>query len=182
MTFLDGLLAGMPSFAATSFVRGGLSRSILVQQDTTVIPTDRQYVEVAVTVHIDHARTVVMLVPDIDEVRAPICPRPSTFSKTRRRALAGWARLCSPTTTSRSPSPSMSATSGLIGPTTLADRTCSQGNRIRTLQNLFPENLARLRRLALNLLRANPDKSSTRGKIKRAAWYDHFLLNILANA
>ena len=115
----------MPSFAATSFARGGLSRSIFVQQDTTVTPTDRQYVEVAVTVHIDHARTVVMLVPDIDEVRAPILPSAINFLKDRRRALAGWARLCSPTTTSRSPSPSMSATSRLIGPTTLADMTCS---------------------------------------------------------
>jgi predicted transposase YbfD/YdcC len=32
-----------------------------------------------------------------------------------------------------------------------------------------PENLARLRRFALNILRANQDKHSTRGKIKRAA-------------
>jgi len=45
-----------------------------------------------------------------------------------------------------------------------------------------PENLARLRRFALNLLRANPDKGSTRGKIKRAAWDDAFLLKILATA
>ena len=45
-----------------------------------------------------------------------------------------------------------------------------------------PETLARLRRFALNLLRANPDKGSTRGKIKRAAWDDAFLLKILATA
>ena len=45
-----------------------------------------------------------------------------------------------------------------------------------------PENLARLRRFALNLLRANPDKGSTRGKIKRAGWDDAFLLRILSNA
>jgi predicted transposase YbfD/YdcC len=45
-----------------------------------------------------------------------------------------------------------------------------------------PENLARLRRFALNLLRANPDKGSTRGKIKRAGWDDAFLLKILSNA
>jgi predicted transposase YbfD/YdcC len=45
-----------------------------------------------------------------------------------------------------------------------------------------PENLARLRRFALNLLRANRDKGSTRGKIKRAGWNDAFLLKILSNA
>jgi len=45
-----------------------------------------------------------------------------------------------------------------------------------------PENLARLRRFALNLLRANPDKGSTRGKIKRAGWDDAFLLQILTAA
>ena len=39
---------------------------------------------------------------------------------------------------------------------------------------------ARLRRFALNVLRANPDQGSTRGKIKRAAWDDAFLLNLLA--
>lgn len=45
-----------------------------------------------------------------------------------------------------------------------------------------PENLARLRRFALNIIRANPDKGSTRGKIKRAAWDDAFLLQLLAAA
>jgi predicted transposase YbfD/YdcC len=45
-----------------------------------------------------------------------------------------------------------------------------------------PENLARLRRFALNILRANQDKGSTRGKIKRAAWDDAFLLKLLAAA
>ncbi len=45
-----------------------------------------------------------------------------------------------------------------------------------------PENLARLRRCALNLLRANRDQGSTRGKIKRAAWDDTFLLQILTAA
>jgi predicted transposase YbfD/YdcC len=44
-----------------------------------------------------------------------------------------------------------------------------------------PENLARLRRFALNLLRANSDKGSTRGKIKRAGRDDAFLLRILHN-
>ena len=45
-----------------------------------------------------------------------------------------------------------------------------------------PENLARLRRFALNLLRAHPDPGSTRGKIKRAGWDDAFLLQILTAA
>jgi predicted transposase YbfD/YdcC len=52
----------------------------------------------------------------------------------------------------------------------------------RTRKDHGPENLARLRRFALNLLRANRDKGSTRGKIKRAAWDDAFLLKILSTA
>jgi predicted transposase YbfD/YdcC len=54
------------------------------------------------------------------------------------------------------------------------------GSRAR--KDHAPENLARLRRFALNLLRANPDQGSTRGKIKRAGWDDAFLLQILAAA
>jgi len=49
----------------------------------------------------------------------------------------------------------------------------------RARKDHAPENLARLRRFALNLLHANPDPGSTRGKIKRAGWDDAFLLNIL---
>lgn len=55
-------------------------------------------------------------------------------------------------------------------------------DRSRARKDHAPENLARLRRFALNLLRANPDKGSTRGKIKRAAWDDAFLLKILTAA
>ena len=51
------------------------------------------------------------------------------------------------------------------------------GSRAR--KDHAPENLARLRRFALNLLRANLDQGSTRGKIKRAGWDDAFLLKIL---
>ena len=40
--------------------------------------------------------------------------------------------------------------------------------------------LARLCRFALNILRANQHKGSTRGKIKRAAWDVTFLLPLLA--
>ena len=54
------------------------------------------------------------------------------------------------------------------------------GSRAR--KDHAPENLARLRRFALNLLRANPDQGSTRGKIKRAGWDDAFLLKILNSA
>jgi predicted transposase YbfD/YdcC len=54
------------------------------------------------------------------------------------------------------------------------------GSRAR--KDHAPENLARLRRFALNLLRANPDHGSTRGKIKRAGWNDAFLLQILTAA
>jgi predicted transposase YbfD/YdcC len=55
-------------------------------------------------------------------------------------------------------------------------------DRSRTRKDHGPQNLARLRRFALNLLRANPDKGATRGKFKRAAWDDAFLLKILAAA
>jgi len=42
-----------------------------------------------------------------------------------------------------------------------------------------PENLAILRRFALNLLRAHPDQISMRRKVKAAAWDDDFLLSLL---
>ena len=54
-------------------------------------------------------------------------------------------------------------------------------NRARYRKDNGPENLALLRRLALNNLRANPDKGSTRVKIKRAGWNDAFLLKLIAN-
>jgi predicted transposase YbfD/YdcC len=50
----------------------------------------------------------------------------------------------------------------------------------RARKDHAPENLARLRRFALNVLRANQDQGSTRGKIKRAGWDDAFLLQLLA--
>ena len=55
-------------------------------------------------------------------------------------------------------------------------------DRSRARKDHAPDNLARLRRFALNLLRANRDQGSTRGKIKRAAWNDAFLLQILTAA
>ena len=47
---------------------------------------------------------------------------------------------------------------------------------------LLLDDLAGLRRFALNVLRANRNQGSTRGKIKRAGWDDAFLLNLLAAA
>ncbi len=43
-----------------------------------------------------------------------------------------------------------------------------------------PENLAMLRRLALNLARLEPSKGSMKGKLKRAGWDDQFLAQLLA--
>jgi predicted transposase YbfD/YdcC len=42
-----------------------------------------------------------------------------------------------------------------------------------------PENLALVRKLALNMLRSHPDKAAIRRKVKRAGWDDAFLLSIL---
>lgn len=53
------------------------------------------------------------------------------------------------------------------------------GNRSR-LDNA-PDNLARLRRLALNILRSCPGPTSIRRKIKRAGWDDSFLLALFGH-
>lgn len=53
-------------------------------------------------------------------------------------------------------------------------------DRARARKDNAAENLALLRRLALNILRADPDKTSVRGKIKKAGWHDQYLLNLLA--
>lgn len=53
------------------------------------------------------------------------------------------------------------------------------GNRAR--KDNAPENLATLRRLALNVLRTHPDSASIRRKIKRAGWDDAFLLSMLSH-
>ena len=53
------------------------------------------------------------------------------------------------------------------------------GNRAR--KDHAPENLATLRRLALNILRAHPDPASIRRKIKRAGWDDAFLMAVLTH-
>jgi predicted transposase YbfD/YdcC len=53
-------------------------------------------------------------------------------------------------------------------------------DRARNRKDNGPENLAILRKLALNLLRSHPDKASIRRKIKRSGWDDAFLLTMLA--
>ncbi|KWV44458.1 transposase [Bradyrhizobium macuxiense] len=53
------------------------------------------------------------------------------------------------------------------------------GNRAR--KDHAPENLATLRRLALNILRAHPDRASIRRKIKRAGWDHAFFLGMLGH-
>jgi predicted transposase YbfD/YdcC len=53
------------------------------------------------------------------------------------------------------------------------------GNRAR--KDNAPENLAILRRLALNILRIHPDPASLRRKIKRAGWDDTFLMACLSH-
>jgi predicted transposase YbfD/YdcC len=50
----------------------------------------------------------------------------------------------------------------------------------RSRKDHAPQNLALIRKLALNLLQRHPDKGSIKGKIKRAAWNDAFLFSLLA--
>src|ERR1700726_204040 len=55
-------------------------------------------------------------------------------------------------------------------------------DQTRSRKDHAPANLAVLRRLALNIARAHPDtKTSLRGKLKRAAWDDSFLVDMLLN-
>jgi predicted transposase YbfD/YdcC len=51
----------------------------------------------------------------------------------------------------------------------------------RARKDNAPENLAILRRLALNILRVHPDRISLRRKIKRAGWDNAFLLAMLSH-
>ena len=52
----------------------------------------------------------------------------------------------------------------------------------RNRKDNAPANLAVLKRLALNIVRAHPDtKTSLRGKLKRAGWNDDFLFEALAH-
>ena len=51
----------------------------------------------------------------------------------------------------------------------------------RSRKDNAPQNIALLRKLALNTLRQHPDKGSIKGKIKRAGWDDTFLLSLLSH-
>lgn len=51
----------------------------------------------------------------------------------------------------------------------------------RARKDHAPQNLAILRKLALNILRQHPDKGSIKGKIKRAGWNDAFLLSLVTH-
>jgi predicted transposase YbfD/YdcC len=51
----------------------------------------------------------------------------------------------------------------------------------RSRKDNAPENLAILRRLALNIMQCHPDRISMRQKIKRAGWDDAFLRDILSH-
>ena len=51
----------------------------------------------------------------------------------------------------------------------------------RSRNDYAPQNLALIRKLALNILRTHPDKGSIKGKIKRAGWNDAFLLSMLGH-
>jgi predicted transposase YbfD/YdcC len=52
---------------------------------------------------------------------------------------------------------------------------------VRSRKDNAPQNLALMRKLALNTLRQHPDKGSIKGKIKRAGWDDTFLLSLLGH-
>jgi predicted transposase YbfD/YdcC len=54
-------------------------------------------------------------------------------------------------------------------------------DRNRARRDHAPENLATLRRLALNILRTHPDDKSMRRKMKRAGWDDAFLTSIISH-
>ena len=51
----------------------------------------------------------------------------------------------------------------------------------RSRKDNAPQNLALLRKLALNIIRSHPDKGSIKTKIKRAGWNDTFLISLLSH-
>ncbi|SDK05519.1 hypothetical protein SAMN05216338_108311 [Bradyrhizobium sp. Rc2d] len=51
----------------------------------------------------------------------------------------------------------------------------------RACKDNAPDNLAILRRLALNVLRAHPDRKSINLKIKRAGWDEIFVMQVLSH-
>jgi predicted transposase YbfD/YdcC len=59
---------------------------------------------------------------------------------------------------------------------------CRAVDQARNRSGNGPENLALLRRMALNLARTEPTKGSMRGKIKKAGWSDDFMLDMVRAA
>ena len=53
-------------------------------------------------------------------------------------------------------------------------------DRVRNCKDHGPENIALLRRLALNLAKLEGSKGSMKGKLKRAGWDDAFLTSLLS--
>lgn len=56
-----------------------------------------------------------------------------------------------------------------------------QEDGARSRSDNGPQNLAILRKLALNMLRESPKKASLRQKVKRAGWDDEFLISLFAH-
>jgi hypothetical protein len=54
-------------------------------------------------------------------------------------------------------------------------------DRARSRKDNAPQNLALLRKLALNIARHHPAKGSMKKKLKRAGWDDAFLLSMLGH-
>jgi predicted transposase YbfD/YdcC len=54
-------------------------------------------------------------------------------------------------------------------------------DKSRVRKENAPENLATLRKLAINIIRAHPAKMSMRQKCKRAGWDDSFLIGVLSH-
>ncbi len=53
-------------------------------------------------------------------------------------------------------------------------------NRLHWMLDVVMNELAVLRHMALNIIKADTSKGSNRGKFKRAGWNDDFLAKLLA--
>ena len=52
-------------------------------------------------------------------------------------------------------------------------------DRARKRKQKGPENLAIIRRVTLNLARAEKSKSAMRGKLKKTRWHEPFMLDLI---
>ena len=55
-------------------------------------------------------------------------------------------------------------------------------DRARNRKEKGPENLAIVRRVALNLARAEKSKGAMRGRLKKAGWHEPFMLDLIRAA